>query len=303
MKIIYIVGNGRSGSTLLDIILGNCREVESVGELCNVVRSGWINNEYCACGKLTNTCEYWTKVQKRWLELSDITDIKEYLLLQNKFERLRGLLKFKLGLCDHKDFQRYLLLTKTLFQAISSTTGNSAIVDSSKGAPRAYYLTLISDFDLRLIHLIRDGRGVSYSLAKSWKKNAAQGIQHDLPSRPVFRTALAWTLSNTLSEWVMSHLKRENKIRVRYEDLINNPVMILTDICTMANINATDILQAVRSGEAMGVGHNIAGNRLRMSKKIVLKKDETWKTELSSKSKSIFWLTAGWLLRRYDYKK
>ena len=41
MKVVYIMGLWRSGSTLLDIVLGNHQSIESVGELRNLPIVGW----------------------------------------------------------------------------------------------------------------------------------------------------------------------------------------------------------------------------------------------------------------------
>jgi hypothetical protein len=47
-QVFYIASAGRSGSTLLDIILGNSKEVFSCGELTNLFSSCHLNNEYCS---------------------------------------------------------------------------------------------------------------------------------------------------------------------------------------------------------------------------------------------------------------
>lgn len=36
IRVIYVTGKGHSGSTLLDLILGNHSQIESVGELINL---------------------------------------------------------------------------------------------------------------------------------------------------------------------------------------------------------------------------------------------------------------------------
>ncbi len=45
VKILKITGLGRSGSTILDVVLGNHPQIESVGEVGNLVRNGWISRE------------------------------------------------------------------------------------------------------------------------------------------------------------------------------------------------------------------------------------------------------------------
>ncbi len=64
IRVIYVVGAGRSGSTLLDTILGNHEYIESVGELINSPRA-WSNpDEYCACGIQAGVCDFWRQVRE-----------------------------------------------------------------------------------------------------------------------------------------------------------------------------------------------------------------------------------------------
>jgi len=55
-KILYIVGAGRSGSTILDIALGNSPEICSSGELVRLPERGWLDDQYCACGERVKRC-------------------------------------------------------------------------------------------------------------------------------------------------------------------------------------------------------------------------------------------------------
>ena len=66
VRVIYIMGAGRSGSTLLDTVLANHPDVVGVGELVNLHSAGWTSNEVCACGKLGTECDFWTRVRTAW---------------------------------------------------------------------------------------------------------------------------------------------------------------------------------------------------------------------------------------------
>jgi len=61
MKIIYIGGYGRSGSTLLDIILGQSKYIESGGEIVHAQRD-IKENKKCTCNKFLEECTVWSKV-------------------------------------------------------------------------------------------------------------------------------------------------------------------------------------------------------------------------------------------------
>jgi hypothetical protein len=86
LKLIYITGYGRSGSTILDILLGQHEEIFGMGELSTMCRHVWLNNEYCACGARIQACAVWASVMSDWL--SNGIEIKEHLALQKQVEPL-----------------------------------------------------------------------------------------------------------------------------------------------------------------------------------------------------------------------
>src|SRR5215472_6776033 len=65
LRIIYIGGFGRSGSTLLGRRLGEAGNAVPVGELFYVWRVCVINNLRCGCGPPFDQCDFWLSVQHR----------------------------------------------------------------------------------------------------------------------------------------------------------------------------------------------------------------------------------------------
>lgn len=304
VRVIYVMSAGRSGSTVLDTILGNHPAVESVGELTNLAYSGWLNGEYCACGQRGNVCPFWSEVRQEWAKQTGADDVTGYLALQSKFERFRRwpqLLREERG--PSTIFQAYSQQTQNLFKAIQMVSGKSLIVDSSKNPVRAFALSLMPEIDLYLIHLIRDGRGVAWSLKKAYKKDERAGVQRDFAPRPVWRTTVFWITVNLLATWVRHKLNHKKSIQVRYEDFVVNPREKLVSIGQLIGLEFTQVAEAVENGTALPVGHTIAGNRLRMAGSVRLKADTEWMQKLPTNDQRLFWIMAGWLMRRYDYQR
>ena len=304
IRVIYIMGTGRSGSTVLDTVLGNHSQIESVGELTNLPKSAWINGEYCACGERGNECPFWEKVKLNWMQRCGVKDISGYVTLQSKFERFRSwprLFRERINLSA--EFQVYSVQTQALFEAIQAVSGKSIIVDSSKSPVRAFALSQMSGIDLVLIHLVRDGRGVAYSLSREIKKDLAKGVQNYLAPKPIWRTALFWIITNLQSEWMRRQVGVGHYVLVRYEDFVQKPREILLRIGVLARVNLSSLADTLDAGEAMVVRHTIAGNRVRMKSKIRIRLDETWKTKFTLKQSKLFWNIAGWLMQRYSYDK
>ena len=305
MRVLYISGSGRSGSTLLDIVLNGHPDVQGVGELVNLPRAGWIGNEYCSCGRHANDCPFWTQVRRIWAERVGEDDAAGYLELQESFQRYRRLPKLlRERRLPSARFRSYAERTRLLFEAIREVSGKPVTVDSSKSPLRAFALAVMPGIDLRLVHLTRDGRGVAMSLNKSWRKDLKVGVTRDIKARPVWRTAAAWLLVNLTTGWVRRQLDPGKSVQVRYESLVTDPVEVLGKIGRVAGVDMTGVAETISSGGSVDVGHNIAGNRLRMSKSVSLRPDAgRWKDTLSDSQQRVSWLLMGWLLRRYGYKR
>ena len=74
----------------------------------------------------------------------------------------------------------------------------------------------------------------------------------------------------------------------------------------MIDLDLTEVARTVSAGGAIKVGHNIAGNHLRMSENICLVPETgQWRNSgaLSTGQRRLSWILMGLLLRRYGYKE
>lgn len=67
--LIYIMGRGHSGSTILDIIPGNSAQLESVGEPMAGLSRG-SEGEICACGEPIQDCAHWREVHLAFAQVA-----------------------------------------------------------------------------------------------------------------------------------------------------------------------------------------------------------------------------------------
>ncbi len=302
--VIYITGSGRSGSTVLDIVIGNHKNIFGAGELINVVKSAWINNEYCSCGEKGKTCEFWSNVRQEWENSIRSKDLEKYITLQKMFEKfgMRSLLMLiREKIHFTTQFKMYAIQTRSLFRAIHSVSGNKIIVDSSKNPIRALALSMIPGIDMHIIHLVRDGRGVTWSNKKAFKKNVKMGLQRELYAKPVWRTAAFWIVVNLLSTSVRHWISPHKSILVRYEDFVTCPSETLLKIGDLVNCDFGEVVKDIENQTGLTISHTIAGSRMRMLGRVNLKLDEEWKTKLPLIDKWLFWVFAGWLLNSYRY--
>ena len=88
LNVVCIAGVGRSGSTLLDRILGSLPGAVSLNELRPLWRNGFINNRPCACGASFNDCEFWSEVRRRFEPQCEFPP-EELVALHDRVDRTR----------------------------------------------------------------------------------------------------------------------------------------------------------------------------------------------------------------------
>jgi Sulfotransferase family len=325
VKVLKITGLGRSGSTILDIVLGNHPCVESVGEVGNLIRTGWVSREslravdqkrlrvpICTCGKRLDVphvetpdeaCPFWSAVRREWVARADAEAIESYPKLQNDFEPKR---RWPRLLYERRKasaaFRSYAGLTRAFFESIRAVSGKDIIVDSGKSPERAFALWMVPGIDLHVVHLVRDAKGVITSRRKSFKKDLQAGIMWDHKGHPPWKTSVRWTERNLATELVCARLGPKRAMRLRYEDFVADPEAALGRIGSLVGLDLTNVAKAAASGQPMRAGHNVGGNRIKKSGYITLRPDEQeWKSALSPAEQRLSWVLTGWLMRRYGY--
>jgi len=304
VKVIHVVGAGRSGSTILDIILADQAKSLGVGELCNFA-TVWKNDEYCACGERMRDCSFWSDIHAAFLgNAGGENSLSQFAEVQAKEERFRRTpLIFwdrVTGTQRSREYNRY---AATLYRTLAERSGAKVIVDSSKNPVRALALSpkqlKEEGVDIQFLHLIRDGRGVAYSLAREHKKNVEMGVQKDFAARPVLSTALRWFIANAYAEIVSLMAPRSR--RLFYEDFLRDPTSALIQLGEWVSLDYSEVSRKLREGEPIESTHTMAGNRVRLTGPVKLKPVDTWAAHLPPKERRKFSIVTAPLLFAYGY--
>jgi hypothetical protein len=298
LNIIYIAGVGRSGSTILDQILGQIPGICSLGE----VRQLWQsiqNNSPCGCGTPITKCDFWAPVLDGLVKGGDSLDqiqqrIKTIELCKT-YPRLHRLAR--LGNYA-EEYEKHSCFLQKLYATLRENACCDYLVDSSKDPYYAAMLSRIPNVLLHVIHLVRHPSGYVYSLKKT-KLDLAQ--KKLMAKRSTFKAAGRWLWVNFRAESLRS--KATSFDRIKYEDLIEAPRKLLHDI-----------LQTVANGENFNLDflnakllnlnptHSAAGNPCRFQKhEIHLNLDDEWKTNLYLKDRLFTTLVTFSMATRYSY--
>jgi len=302
-RVAYVGGWGRSGSTLLDRILGRVPGFVSVGELRMIWRRGLVGNATCGCGRAFRDCPFWTEVGERAYGGWDTVDVDEVMRLRNSLDRGWSTLALASPVLPgswSSRLARYEGYLSPLYASIAETAGASVVVDSSKLPSHAFILRRMDGVDPRVIHLVRDARGVAFSWQKDVVKDPNTG-EKMIVYRP-WSAAVRYDLYNAMTSFLRTAGLPYQ--RVRYEDLVASPEPTVRRIVEHVAPEASPDLSFIDGDTvALGVDHTVGGNPMRFTQGAMqIRRDESWRTKLPSSDRAwVSALTAPWLAR-YGYR-
>lgn len=259
--LIYIVGCGRSGSTLLDIVLGQADGVASCGEVSELLRRGWSGANYCSCGTRIGECAFWGQVRERWFGGVSAGEERKVLRRLRRVERYRSLLR-----APASDLAFYASQIRQLYDAIRAVSGATWLVDSSKNPVRLLRLTRALRCEVRVIHLVRHPLGVVASLSKGFAENPSQGVEREIRPIGPLRSAFSWLIANSTASLVCRKVKATSSV-VRFEDFVKHPARVLGTLEALRELPAPSRSQVLGR---LSIGHLAGGNRLRMAEAVRL---------------------------------
>jgi len=302
-RVVYVMGYGRSGSTLLDILLSSHPRLTGVGEL-GLLRH-WHSHDFrCSCQASVRQCAFWSGVTSRFtghMAAAGLAPDGDYQTAVEPRSRLRALLADRIPAQATEAYRRFAEAT---FRAIGEAAGGSeVIVDSSKSAGlfvgRVYALSHLTGLDVRAIFLVRDGRGVLWSALKRAGTPELGGDRRSATTRGL-RALASWTITNRQCLQMQERLG-DRVLRVRYEDLVTAPGTELARIGRHIGVDLKEVEERIAAGATFGPGHQVSGNRLRNEATITLRADIQWQQKLPLLWRWLFRVWAGRVARRLGY--
>jgi len=290
MKVLYIAGVGRSGSTLLERMVGAIPGSVNAGELNAVFSRVATQDQRCGCGEPFSACPFWTAVgDEAFGSWSSVTPRMAYL--QPRVVRQRYVPRMVSGVAGaayRRELEEYLDVYHRLYRAISAVSGADVVVDASKATAQLFALRRIEGLDLRVLNLVRDSRGV----ANSWNKSGIVKPQSPdgamMGTYPPHRLAVLWAALQL--ECAVLVAAAPHAARVRYEDLVARPRPTLEKALI-------DIGLAPSEGALAHVGertvtldpsHGVAGSRTRFTAgRIQLQVDDAWRSALPAGARRV----------------
>lgn len=259
LSLIYIIGRGHSGSTLLDVLLGSHPNITGLGELKwlsdKKKRKGKSRVEGCACGASSiSDCPFWIKVDRK-LQATHSLRLEELDLRSNDLDTFRS----------HN---------LAIFRTIHELTGSSFLVDSSKSADRLRQIRGIeAEVDIFPVYIVRTPCGVVFSHVKRGRGLKHWARKYRSGSKEIHRT-----------------LDPGRFHVVEYEKFAGDPGKVLEDLARYLGLETGFPADFSQPGNQ----HHIGGNSMRLGSTLDIRPDTQWKRRLSFRQKMIIrWYTRG----------
>ncbi len=303
VKVLYVVGLGRSGSTILSNSLGQIGGYFSAGELNFIWRHNVIENRLCGCGRPFRECPVWTKVMDEAFGGMDVVDPREMMRLQNLGTRTRHIPAMltengRRGLAER--LEKFLANYGRLYEAIASVTGSRVIVDSSKEPAHGFAMSMVPGVDLYALHLVRDPRATAYSWSKKKFQPDTDAREYMVRFSPTKSSAL-WDSWNSSAEALWRRTP-DRYLRLRYEDFVAHPHQSLVDVLKLVGEEDAGVPLVGEREVKLGVSHTVSGNPNRFDTGAVeLRTDREWISKMTPRDKAFVTSLTLPLLIRYGY--
>jgi Sulfotransferase domain len=286
VKVLCVLGWGRSGSTLVGRIVGQTEGFFLVGELRYIWDRGLIENRLCSCGTPFTECPVWRKIVSRMLEEGNrvsatrMVELRErglhtrHVLLSPTREELRSRVA-RMG--------EYTEALESLYRAAQDVSGSRVIVDTSKFPSYGYILQSTPGIDLYVLHLVRDPRAVAYSWASRQKPKPDHGKgagKRFMTPHGLFESALVWNAWNLSIERIWRR-NPQRYMLLRYEDFVKSPRSAVRNILSFLGEEEAKLPFLNEREVLLDAPHTFSGNPDRFQSGVVeITPDQRWRRKM-----------------------
>lgn len=304
IQLVYIVGAGRTGSTLLGRLLGEYPDSVFLGETRYVWERGLVERWPCACGQPLPDCTFWSEVLASGLLPDQPEKWRQLANMRHATARMRHLLpSFLPGWRERLALEATPLVEAhiNLYRAAQAIAGRPVIIDSSKDPSLLALLARRPELEVYALHLVRDPRGVVFSWSRKKRRPGPAGVSY-MDQFGLVRSSVDWVGLNLGASLVGGTLGHRYK-RIHYEALIREPEAVLLGLRRWLGLPDSTAESPIRGLVAdLSLAHSVRGNPSAAEHgKVALKFDAEWETAMPWANQLATIVLAGWLAVMYGY--
>ena len=312
--LVYIVGKGHSGSTMLELLLNRSANIAAMGEIdmlaLQVYRdeeTRWVGR--CSCGERPQDCSYWGTVIReinsqygvdfvrkpfKW-PISDVGIEEEYGVRRPlawswyRFHRLVRTVAYRgsgqvVGPFG-RQYRQWIANRDYVATQYAKVRGVEAVVDASKDPLQMRDIVAYSQLPVRILFLTRDVRGLAWSAVRRRRNTAV-------------REARRWTKLNAHILSLLAGIDPNIWLHIPYESVCADSEVALNRIHRFIGVER----RALSPLEERSRRHTVAGNRTRLRDLTDIREDQSWRENLSKADIDAIRAVAGDLAARLGYE-
>ena len=272
-RLVFVLGSGRCGSTLLDLVMNGHSEVLGLGELSTLGTAarplegddGSADDPYVT---------FWRAVRAGYEERTG----RSWDDLELQHGRWPDVVRWTGARLDEWH-QRNL----AVLDSASKVSGRQILMDASKWPQRLSLLRRgTPPLDLWVVELVRDGRAVTNSYIQRYD-DFWGGLR-------------VWMTSSIAGSLLRRRVPSGRWLKIRYEDLAREPERTLRAVCVHLGIDYEPGMLDFRNSPYFGLGGN---PNTRSSGEEGFSLDERWRRQMPKRRRRQFAIVGGWLNRAY----
>lgn len=261
IPLVYVLSTGRSGSTLLDVLLGAQPECWTLGEF-QLLDIGVGRQMPCGCHSPLGQCDFWEPILERVRRMMrfPLGYFRSGRHPSGKVVRWSHLpslltgrpLRTQRAIAHAYAGSNLAALEEAKEAAEQRQDKVTWLIDASKDPYRLLWLQASGLFDIRVIHLVRRPEGFVANMMRSAGQQTTSAA---------VRYAGRWLVDNLIGLALLWRMFWPAAVkRVRYEDLAADPEGTIRSLCDWLGVPFDpECAKATRHS----VNHGVAGNRPR----------------------------------------
>jgi hypothetical protein len=311
VKVLYLLGTERGGSTVAGNLIGGLEGFFAAGEVRALWRDLAAGDTRCGCGRPLRECELWPRIaggaltaKGDGLSHREVYDLQlETVRFGHSWLSLPRLLRLR-DANEWPALHRYGQILEHVYAGVAAATGCRVIVDTSKEPTDALLLTMLPSVQPYFVHVVRDPRGVLYSCYRLWDPVGLDTTRALDPegSHPVQAAHISghWLLRNGSID--VARRRLGPVLRISYEELAAAPGPVLERVAAFVDEGDAALPPIHGSAVELAPSHTVAGNRSRFETGAVeVRPDNAWVDHLHRADGAVATALSLPLLRRYGY--
>jgi Sulfotransferase family len=307
-KVLFIAGVGRSGSTLIDQVLGEVEGFCSLGELHTLWMRGLIEGDSCGCGVRVPDCPFWNDVlQQAFGTVEGVRPGDKARLIDSHLRtRPMALLTLTRDLRSGRPSpaRTYGAVLGEVYRSAASVSNSRVVIDSTKVPSHALVASTYAGADVYLLHLVRDPRAVAFSWAQQPDAGDRQGHSRlDFEGMNHFRSSAQWLFRAAAVEGLLRPRLGRRYMQMRYEEFAAAPRQTAAALLSFLGEENAALPFIGENTVRLGANHILSGNRSKFRRgQVAVALDQRWRRDMSI-SHQIASTSLAWpLMHRYGYR-